>query len=186
MTKWEKFCGFMLRKLGWTVDGEVAPEKVAVLLAVPHTSIWDFPVCYLYYKSLGQKPHAIVKKEMFFWPLGPILSKLGAIPIDRRNSVGTIKGVIDRMKNTDEKFHLSIAPEGTRGPVKHWKTGYHTIARALNCPVYLGYVDWGTKHIGYTRTFPLTDNPREDTEKIQQIYASMNVSGKHPEKFVTE
>lgn len=185
MTSWQKTCAWALRKWGWTIDGEVAKDKTAVLLAVPHTSIIDFVVCYLYYTSLGATPHSLVKKELFFWPLGSLLRRLGAIPLDRRNPVGTIKGTIDKMKTTDEVFHLAIAPEGTRKPVKKWKTGYHTIAKALDCPVYLGHIDWATKHIGYTESFPLTDDARKDTDAIQAYYEKLGAKGKHPELFVT-
>lgn len=185
MTRWERFCGFLLRKAGWTVDGSIAPDKLCVILAAPHTSILDFVVCYLYYKSLGATPHAIVKKEFFKGPLKPLLAAMGAIPLDRSNPAAGIKGVIDRMKESEEVFHLAIAPEGTRKPVKKWKTGYHTIAKALDCPVYLGYFDWGKKHIGYVQSYPLTDNARKDTDEIQLIYSKMNIRGKHPEKFIT-
>lgn len=186
LSRWSKFCAWALRKWGWTVDGEVARDKVAVLLAVPHTSILDFLVCYLYYTSLGATPHALVKKELFFWPLGPALLKMGGIPLDRKNPVATIKGTIDKMKNSDEVFHLAIAPEGTRKAVSRWKTGYHTIARALDAPVYLGHIDWGTRHIGYTESYPLTDDIRKDTEGIQAYYASHSYQGRHPELFKTK
>lgn len=185
MSKWAEFCGWALRKWGWTVDGEIAKDKTAILLAVPHTSILDFVVCYLYYTSKGATPHSLVKKEFFFWPLGNLLTRLGGIPLDRKNPVRGIKGTIDRMKNSDEVFHLAIAPEGTRKPVKRWKTGYHTMAKALDCPVYLGHIDWGTKHIGYTETYPLTDDAQKDTQGIQAYYERHNFKGRHPEKFVT-
>lgn len=185
MSKWAEFCGWALRKWGWTVDGEIAKDKTAILLAVPHTSILDFVVCYLYYTSKGATPHSLVKKEFFFWPLGNLLTRLGGIPLDRKNPVKGIKGTIDRMKNSDKVFHLAIAPEGTRKPVKRWKTGYHTMAKALDCPVYLGHIDWGTKHIGYTETYPLTDDAQKDTQGIQEYYEKLKPQGRHPEMFVT-
>lgn len=186
MASWQKFCAWALKKWGWTIDGEIAKDKMAVILAAPHTSIMDFFVCYLFYTSKGATPHALVKKELFFWPVGPMLLKMGAIPLDRKNPVYTIKGTIDRMKNSDEVYHIAIAPEGTRKPVKRWKTGYHTIARALDCPVYPGHIDWGTKHIGYTEAFPLTDDARKDTERLQEYYRNLGAKGRHPELFVTE
>lgn len=185
MSNWAKFCGFVLRLLGWKVDGGVAPEKVAVLLVVPHTSFWDFIICYIYYTSLGAKPHTLGKKEMFFWPFNRMLQKAGGIPLDRKDPVATVVKTINSMKSTDEKFHLAIAPEGTRKPVRKWKAGYHTIARALDCPVYLGHIDWKTKHIGYTEKFPLTDDPRKDTEAIQAYYEKAGYMGRNPELFLT-
>lgn len=185
MKLWSKICAFSLRAMGWTCDNDPVKDKLCVLLVAPHTSIFDFVIPYLYYTSKGATPHALVKKEFFFWPMGPFLKSLGGIPLDRKNPARAIKKVIDSMKNSDEIFHLAIAPEGTRDPVKKWKTGYHTIAKALDCPVYLGYIDWKTKHIGYKISYRLTDNAREDTDNIQRIYETMNVSGRHPEKFAT-
>lgn len=185
MSVWNKFCGWALRKWGWTIIGDIAKDKTAVLLAVPHTSIWDFLVCYLYYTSKGATPHSLVKKELFVWPLSLLIKKFGGIPLDRKNPVYTIKGTIDKMKNSNEVFHLAIAPEGTRKAVKRWKTGYHTIARALDCPVYLGIIDWEKKEIGYTETYPLTDDARKDTEGIQAWYEAKKPKGKNPQLFVT-
>lgn len=185
MSTWSKFCGWLLKTAGWKQVADVAEDKVAVILMAPHTSMLDFVVCYLFYTCNGVKPHALVKKESFFWPLGPILRALGAIPLDRRNPVPTIKGVIDTMKESDERYHIALAPEGTRKPVKKWKTGYHTIARALECPVYLGFVDWGKKQIGYTEFMIPGDDARADTEMIQRKYETYNLTGRHPDKFIT-
>ncbi len=186
MNKWQRFCGWALRKWGWTVDGEVPSARIAVVLAVPHTSIWDFLVCYLFYTSYGVPTHSLVKKEMFKWPVvGKLLKAMGAIPLDRKNPVFAIKGTIDKMKTTDAIFHIAISPEGTRKPVKRWKTGYHTIAKALDCPVILGVIDWGTRTIGCRGYFPLTDDARKDTENLQKWYENLAPKGKHPEKFLT-
>lgn len=183
---WGKICGAALKGLGWTADNDPSEHRIAVILAVPHTSIWDFLICYLYYESLGIKPHALVKKEMFFWPMGTLLRAMGGIPLDRKNPTVTIKSTIDRMRDSDEVFHIAMSPEGTRKPVKKWKTGYHTIAKALDCPVLIGYLDWKTKHIGYKEAFHISDDARKDTADIQEIYDSMNLFGKHPENYVTK
>lgn len=185
MSKWAKFCGFVIRSLGWKVDGGVAPEKYAVLLVVPHTSFWDFIICYFYYTSLGAKTHTLGNKKFYVWPFRRMLDRMGVIPMDPRNPIVPVKKMIDRMKSSDEKFHLALSPEGTRQPVKKWKTGYHTIARELDCPVYLGHIDWGTKHIGYTEKFTLTDDPRKDTDAIQAYYEKAGYKARNPELFIT-
>ena len=84
-----------------------------------------------------------------------------------------------------DRLHLAIAPEGTRKAVKKWKTGFHTIARAANVPVYLGYFDWGTKRVGHGPRFELSDNAAADLAKIQAIYEEMHLVGKHPEGYLT-
>lgn len=47
--RWAKFCGFLLRKLGWTSVGGIMEGDKAIVLGVPHTSMMDFPICYLFY-----------------------------------------------------------------------------------------------------------------------------------------
>ena len=121
--------------MGWTPDSGAAPERVCVILGVPHTSILDFFIAYLYYRGTGHIAHIMVKKEFFFWPIKGLLRKLGCIPVDRSNGAAVIRSVIAEAEKTEGEFHICIAPEGTRKPVKKWKMGYHAIAKALDCPV---------------------------------------------------
>ena len=65
---WQKFCGWLLKVMGWTVDNPtVVPEDKCIILGVPHTSAWDFVISYLFYKSIGGDAKVIIKKEFFFW-----------------------------------------------------------------------------------------------------------------------
>ena len=182
---WRKFCGWLLRVMGWTVDDSVVPEDKCIILGVPHTSFWDFIIAYLYYTSVGGKISCMIKGELFWGPLGWFLRKLGGIPVDRKKGSNVVLSVIKEMKKKD-KVHLALAPEGTRKPVKRWKTGFHTIAREVGCPVYLGYFDWGTKHVGHGQKVELTDDAKADMARIQQIYEDMNLKGKHPKKYITK
>ena len=184
MSRWAKFCGWLLRKMGWTSVGGPCPEDKAIILGVPHTSVWDFIVSYLFYAQFGKKAKIMIKKEFFFWPVGPVLRKLGGVPTDRSNAAALVKGLIDEMEK-DKEFILAIAPEGSRKPVKKWKTGYHTIAKAVGCPVHLGFFDWGRKRVGVGEVFPLTDDARRDTDNIQAIYRTMELQGKRPKGYIT-
>lgn len=177
--------GKLLHLIGWTADGDAAPEKKCVILGVPHTSILDFVVAFLFYKSLGHTPHIMIKQEFFKGPLGWLLKKLGAIPVDRSNGAAVVRSVITAVEKAEGEFHLCLSPEGTRKPVRKWKMGYHTIAKALDCPVYLGYFDWNTKHIGIGERFICGENAREDTALVQSLYAAKNYGARHPEKYVT-
>lgn len=170
--------------MGWETMGGPCTEKKAIILGVPHTSALDFLISYLFYTQFDKRAHVMIKKEFFFWPIGPLLRKTGAIPVDRSSASALVKGIIDEMGKKDE-FILAIAPEGTRKANKKWKTGYHTIAKAVGCPVYLGFFDWGRKKVGRGETFPLTDDARGDTEKIQAAYEAMGLKGKHPDNYVT-
>ena len=182
---WRKFCGWLLKALGWTADTPVVPEDKCIILGVPHTSIWDFVISYLYYVSVGGKPYCMIKGEFFVGPLGWLLRKLGGIPVDRKRGSNVALSVIKEMKALPTA-HLALAPEGTRKPVKRWKTGFHTIAREVGCPVYMGYFDWGTKHISRGEKVELTDDAKADMARIQALYEEMHLVGKHPELYLTK
>ena len=127
----------------------------------------------------------MVKGELFWGPLGWLLRKLGGIPVDRKRGSNVVLSVIKEMKRLPVA-HLALAPEGTRKPVKRWKTGFHTIAREVGCPVYMGYFDWGTKHISRGEKVELTDDPKADMARIQAMYEEMHLVGKHPEMYITK
>jgi 1-acyl-sn-glycerol-3-phosphate acyltransferase len=181
---WARFCGWLLKRMGWTSDGGPAPEERCILLGVPHTSIWDFIVSYLFYRQFdGPRARVMIKKEFFFWPLGGIIRKMGGIPTDRSNPTSMIKSVIDEMENGGA-FHLAIALEGSRKPVKRWKTGYHLIARETGATVYLGYYDWGRKRISVGEPFEITDDPKADMQRIYDHYRPMGIQGFHKDQFI--
>ena len=87
---WKKFCNWYLYKhLGWKKEITVPhPDKYIICLA-PHTSNWDFLIGQLYAGAEGIKTNFLMKKEWFFWPLGPIFRKLGGIAVfrDRHTSM---------------------------------------------------------------------------------------------------
>lgn len=182
---WRKFCRFVLTKIwGWTPVGGTAPENKCILLGVPHTSALDFVIAYLFYQSVGGDALCMVKKEFFKWPFGPVVRRMGGIPVDRKSPSSIVRSVIREMDRR-EKFHLAIAPEGTRQPVRKWKTGFHMIAKATGVPVYLCYFDWGTKRVGIECKVELTDDAKADMARIQQMYEDMHLTGRHPDMYVT-
>ena len=80
----KSFCNWLLFKyMGWTADiTEPHPDKYIICLA-PHTSNWDFLIGKLFSISQGLKSNFLMKKEWFFWPLGPIFKSMGGIPVWR-------------------------------------------------------------------------------------------------------
>lgn len=181
------FYRWLLKTMGWKSEGRMVEDRNCIYLMAPHTSIWDFAIGFFYYRAQGGHLKVMIKKESFFFPVKYILRSMGGFPIDRSNPQATIHSLVHAMEaNKDGKFHLTICPEGTRKPVKKWKTGYHTIAQAIGAPVYLTYIDFGKKRVGIVPgAVELTDNARKDTDRIQEIYASMNLKGLHNEGYVT-
>lgn len=184
MTLRAKFCGWLLRRMGWKTIGGPMKEKKAIVLGVPHTSAADFIISYLFYTQFDKEAHVMIKKEFFFWPVGWFLRSVGCIPVDRSSAAAMVKSLIGEMAKADT-FHLAIAPEGTRKATKKWKTGYHLIAKEVGCPVYAGFFDWGRKEVGCGEIFPLTDDARADTDRLQAHYEKMGLRGKNPEGFIT-
>jgi len=80
----KNFSKFILKLFGWKmmVDMPLGLKKV-VLIEAPHTSNWDYLVGMLCISSKGVKVNVVIKKELFFWPLGALLKILGGIPLDR-------------------------------------------------------------------------------------------------------
>lgn len=183
-----KFAKFLLTKiLGWKYDETApVPSKHAIILGVPHTSIWDFAIGYFYYRAVGGKMRTMIKKESFRFPQKYLLRAMGAFPMDRQNPCAMVHGIINEMENSDT-FHLVICPEGTRKAVHKWKTGYHTIAKQTGADVYLGHFDWKKKEVGvYPGPFELTGTAREDTDRIQAFYEEKHLAAKDPAGYVTK
>lgn len=175
---------FLLWILGWKVMEPPVPEPKCIILGVPHTSSWDFVISYLYYSSMGRTASVLVKKSLFKWPLGPIVRGMGGVPVDRQKGASLTLQIIEEFKKR-EVMHLAIAPEGTRKRTERWKAGFHTIAKAADIPVYLGYFDWGKKEVGRGEKFELTDDAQADLKAIRNLYKTKGIVGKHPHNFTT-
>ena len=168
--------------MGWKAEENKIVDTKCIILGVPHTSVVDFIVAWAYGVSIGITPNIMIKKEFFFWPLGWLLRKMGAIPVDRSKGSNVALHSIQAMKEADTMY-LAIAPEGTRKKTDRWKMGFLTIARACDVPVYLGYFDYKTKKVGSGPRFAVSDNPKEDMKRIQAHYAAMHLEGRHKDCF---
>ncbi len=175
----------LTRILGWKPDPAFPAAKKALVLGVPHTSIWDFVISFLYARSNDAPMHILVKENFFFWPVGPVIRKWGAIPL-RKTGAGGASAIMQMVEafNNYDTILIGIAPEGTRKPVKRWKTGYHVIATKAGVPVYAGYINWKEKYISFGEVFPLTDDIKADSLRLQRHYKALGVGAKHPENFI--
>lgn len=179
------FCKFWLKVLGWKTIGGVAPENKCIIIGAPHTSAWDFVISWLHYTSMGGTASTLVKKEFFFWPAGFFLKKMGGIPIDRSKGANVIRQTI-QLINEREHIHLALTPEGTRKFTIKWKAGFHIIATETKIPVYLGSFDWGRKEISIGEKFELTDNAKNDINRMKDFYREKGIKGRFPELFSTD
>lgn len=176
------FFGWLLyRYLGWTKEVTVEhPSKYIICLA-PHTSNWDFFYGQLYNHAEGLSSNFLMKKEWFFWPLGPIFRKMGGIPVFRQKKSSMTETLAGIAKN-EEKFHLTITPEGTRKANSDWKKGFYYIALSAQIPVLLYGLDYERKRICCTRSFIPTGDVEKDMQEIKMYFKDFK--GKKPEQFV--
>lgn len=172
----------ILKIAGWKMTGRLPEDvKTAVFIAAPHTSNWDFVFGRAGLYQLGiKKINFLIKKELFKFPLGPIIRVLGAIPVDRRKNNNAISEV-GKMFKQNKNLFLLITPEGTRKLVTQWKKGYYQIAMNAEVPIVLTYVDYGIKEGGIGPILYPTGNYEEDFKFISDFYKTK--TAKFPENF---
>ena len=176
-----KLCSWMLyKRLGWTKEvTQPHPEKFIICLA-PHTSNWDFALGQMYSRAEGMKINFLMKKEWFFWPLGPIFRSIGGIPVFRQKKMSMTDAMADTAKKV-EQFKLCITPEGTRSRVVEWKKGFYFIALKAGIPILLYGVDYERKLIQCTKTIIPSGNLEEDMREIKLYFKDFK--GRKPENF---
>ena len=179
---WKKFCNWVLHRWGWTIDvDQPHPEKYIICLA-PHTSNWDFVMGQLYCGATGVRSGFLMKKEWFFWPLGPLFRRLGGIPVYRQKHVRMTDAMAQAARDASE-FHLCITPEGTRKPVTEWKRGFYYIAQGAGIPILLYGLDYERRLIQCTRTIIPSGDIEADMRQIKLYFKDFK--GKRPENFLT-
>ena len=178
---WKRFCNWLLYKhWGWTAEvTQHHPDKYIICLA-PHTSNWDFVIGQLYIGTRGMKSHFLMKKEWFFWPLGPLFRKLGGIPVYRQKHTSMTDSMAETARHASE-FHLCITPEGTRARVEEWKKGFYFIALKAELPILLYAVDYDRKLIRCTKTIIPNGDLEGQMREIKLYYKDFR--GKKPENF---
>ena len=177
-----KLSGWILySKLGWHKDVTVPlPDKFIICLA-PHTSNWDFFFGQLYTLSEGIKINFLMKREWFFWPLGPLFKSMGGIPVWRDKHASMTDNLANEATKSDS-FRLCITPEGTRSPNADWKKGFYYIALKAKIPILLFGVDYEKKRIQCTRSFIPTGDFDKEMKEIKLYYKDFK--GKIPENFI--
>lgn len=169
----------LLRGLGWTFVGGFADRPKQAMIAVPHTSNWDGIVGLAAVAVAGVEVHFFAKRELFWGPLGALLRRLGGIPVDRAAPGGVVGQAVARFE-AEDAFVLGATPEGTRGRVETWKTGFHRIATAADVPVAVTVFDWGRKQIGVLGAVELSGDFDADLVAFGDLLAG--VRGRHPER----
>jgi len=168
-----------LRLAGWRVDSAAPATPKYVLLAVPHTSNWDFVVTMMAGMAMGIWPHWVGKHTLFKPPFGMLARALRGIPVDRRSSSNMV-GQLAQAFAARDRMILVMPPEGTRGHTEYWKSGFYHVALAARVPVALGCVDFATRTATIGPLIMPTGDVRADMDLIRASYAGKQ--GLHPER----
>lgn len=163
---------------GWEARGDAAAFKKYVAVAAPHTSNWDFPFMLAAAYVLGVRPSWMGKHTLFGPPWGWFFRRLGGIPVDRRSPHSLVSQMAERFGESEELI-LAVAPEGTRGRVAFWKSGFYRIAVESGVPLGLCFLDYERKLCGLGPFLTPTGNVREDMDKVRDFYR--RIRGKRPE-----
>ncbi len=172
--------GTWFKLTGWKPT-QSAPEGAGITIAAPHTSNWDVVYALAAAILLDIKIYFSIKESWCRMPVvGSIIMWLGAIPIDRasgaQGQVNKIKRFVDKHKNS--RVFFLFTPEGTRGKITKWKSGFYHMAKNCHLPIFLAKVDYRTKESGVFHTYRLTGDKEEDILSIQESYK--NVRAKFP------
>jgi len=173
-----KLAALCLRAIGWRVLPVAPPPPKAVVLVYPHTSNWDFPIGVLARAVLQMRIGWVGKHTLFRWPFGGLMRTLGGTAVDRSQPQGTVTQ-LRREFQSNATFYVVITPEGTRKHTAYWKSGFYHLARELNVPVGLAYIDYARREVAIAEWLQLTGDVAADLERIRAVYAGHQ--GKHPE-----
>lgn len=174
-----RFSRWLLRRLGWSLNIDLPAIDKYVAIAAPHTSNWDFLLGILAAWAIPLKVSWLGKHSLFRWPYGWYFRAIGGVPVRRDGSKQYIQQMTD-LFNQSEHLILALAPEGTRSRTDHWKTGFHTIARAANVPILMAYFDYPNKQVGIGGMFYPSDDIEADFRLIREFYKDRR--GKNPDK----
>jgi 1-acyl-sn-glycerol-3-phosphate acyltransferase len=168
LARW--FARSILRLGGWRMVGAVPDVPRAVLLGAPHSSNWDGLWGLAAKVAMGLDVRIFAKHQLFWWPLGPLLRRLGVIEVNRNATRGLAEQIAQRLRE-EPQLWIGIAPEGTRKRVERWKPGFWKIAKAADVPVVPAYFHYPSKIIGIGEPFELGDDMEADIARIRAWYA---------------
>lgn len=162
-------CKILLKWSGWQSEVTVPMRDKCIICVAPHTSNWDFILGELHYGAMGRKAGFLMKKEWFFWPLGPIFRAMGGIPVARSKKTSLTQQLAE-IASESSYFNLAVTPEGTRKRVEKWKRGFYYIALGAQIPIQLYAIDGRNKRIVCTKELMPTGDLDADFKVIMEYY----------------
>ena len=183
MTRPTSFVGKMAQRLlaafGWKLVYQPPAVPKAVIVFYPHTSNWDFVIGIVARAVIDLPVHWAGKDDLFRWPLRTLFTKLGGVPVNRRERTGFVAQMAAEYRRR-RRFYLAITPEGTRRRTDFWKSGFYRLALAADVPLGLAFIDYPRREIGILGYLSLSGDEKSDLQRIAARYAGRR--GKYPEQ----
>ncbi|QLC22782.1 acyltransferase [Parasphingopyxis sp. CP4] len=160
---------FIYKRYKFTAVGTPPELRRFVIIAVPHTSNWDFPNYVGLTHELGLDTHFMAKDSLFKWPIGKFMRQVGGVPVTRDANRDMVQQMVDEFAKRDE-FVLTVAPEGTRQKVAGWRTGFYRIAHGAGVPIVCGFMDYERRRAGVGPIITPTGDYDADMEPAFAFY----------------
>lgn len=174
-----KISTMLLRLLGWKIEGRYPKELPKVMLIViPHTSNWDFPLGILVRSAIDADIKFIAKSSLFKPPFGWLFRWLGGYPVERSRNTNFVTTMVEIYRH-EPYFHTVIAPEGTRSRVDKLKTGFYYIAKGGGAAIVMSAFDWENRKVTFSEPFYPTEDLESDFSKIDNYFSG--IKGRRPE-----
>lgn len=166
----------VLAATGFRAAGRRPVERKYVLIAAPHTSNWDLVYMIALSYVFDIEISWLGKHTLFESALGPLLKRLGGLPVDRRSPQNLVQQAAARFAAADDLI-IAVPPEGTRKHVEHWKTGFYYIALEAGVPIVPTVLDYKTRTGTMLAPFQPTGDLEADIAHLQALY--QDAEGKH-------
>ena len=169
----------ILRITNWKIVGwNFNQLDKFVIIEIPHTSNWDFPLGILL-RAAQKAPHVyfVGKKSLFRWPFGYFFKALGGYPVDRKKSQNFVESITE-LYNKEDRFAICLAPEGTRSKTEKLKTGFYYLAVNAGVPIVMVSFDYSKKELVVAEPFDPCGDFEKDIPIMKAFYDGK--VGKHP------
>jgi 1-acyl-sn-glycerol-3-phosphate acyltransferase len=161
----------LYRWKGWRVEVPSEIPRRCVIIGAPHTSNWDFVFFLGVTGELGLQPSFMGKNSLFRWPLRRFMFDMGGIAIDRSKGGDYVGQVVAEFARRD-RLALVIAPEGTRGAISKWRSGFYHIALGAGVPIVPAWVDHASMRGGLGPAIMPSGDFAADLNRIAGFYSS--------------
>ncbi len=162
----------LYRWKGWSLAAGAEVPRRCVIVGAPHTSNWDFVFFLGATEQLGIEPSFMGKRSLFRWPLRHFMFDMGGIAVDRSKRGNYVEDVAAEFARRSQ-LALVIAPEGTRGSVTRWRSGFYHIAVAAGVPIVPAWVDHATMQGGLGPPIMPSGDFDADLARLARFYCSV-------------